>query len=119
MKLLHSCTLYSVEKNYFRLHTSYSFAGLAVPQQNNARNDENVETTSERTDHLAFNESDQSTSNKGNAPEMESRSPSPDRDKFITSILHADSHLHVRPQHVRRLSQSFDNIMVLPNIKEE
>lgn len=108
---------------YYRFFPSYlsSFVGLAVPRQPIAQDKEKTKTNSASNDRLEVDESSQNTIDKENKPEneMESNSPGHEHNKFIASILQADRHLHTRPMHVRRISDSFKDITTLPNIKEE
>lgn len=79
-----------------------------------------TESDSEKTDRSVADGCSQSAPDKENIPEKEtvSRSPSPKRDEFIGSILNAANRLRVRPRHVRRPSDSFDD-KVLSKIQEE
>lgn len=92
---------------------------MAIPVQSNDQQKERAETNS-AIDHIAVNEANDNTVDKENAPvqEEEPDSPSTLRDKFVSSVLTANNLLHVRPRHVRKLSESFDRIG-MPNIREE
>lgn len=94
---------------------------MAVPCQSNAQDNENTKSSSARTDRPVVGEFNQNANDKENTPEQETEPSSPgnDRDKLVSSILNADNRLSIRPSRVRRLSHSFDDITVLPNIPEE